>query len=333
MRVINYVIYALIRGMLLGARLVPMGFTFWWLKGLARLAYRLARRRRALMLWNLESALGDQFTPEQREEIARQSFENMFLTMGEFIHMDTIIGHWQKHFTFEGVEILERLIEQKKGMFVVGGHFGAWLMDAVMSPKFPGIPGLNVVVRPLRNPRLQQVLEFVAGKFGGKLITTRGTGEVIEERVARGELVCFYMDQESRRDQGIFVKFFGREASSHVVPGYLAWKNNIPLIPGWMLRVRPGHFHMILREPLKYELTPDKDENNRRVTQLIADEVERTIREHPEQWLWAHNRWRRRPDGTKDPLFEKESKRSRGKARKRGDYVSSEDLAKKSEEK
>jgi KDO2-lipid IV(A) lauroyltransferase len=27
-------------------------------------------------------------------------------------------------------------------------------------------------------------------------------------------------------------------------------------------------------------------------TQMITDVVERWVREHPEQWLWFHRRWR-----------------------------------------
>ena len=65
------------------------------------------------------------------------------------------------------------------------------------------------------------------------------------------------------------------------------------------------------------------------MTQAIASEVEQVIRAHPEQWLWAHNRWRRRPDGTKVELFTKHKKKDRGKARKKGDYLSSKDLAEK----
>jgi KDO2-lipid IV(A) lauroyltransferase len=281
------------------------------------------------MLFNLEQALGETTTPEERERIAWQSFESsIFITFAELLHMDQIYARWQEHFRFEGAEIVDRFVERGQGFFVFGGHFGGWTSMASVTLRFPRCPGFNMVARPQRNPYIQQLLEYLAGKFGGNIITTRGTGALIEERIKQGHLVGLYMDQESRRDQGIFVKFFGREASSHVVPGYLAWKNNIPLIPYWIVRERPGYFNVIFREPLQYELTDDVDENNRRVTQAIAAEVERTIREHPEQWLWAHNRWRRRPDGTKIELYEKKKRWwSRSQARRSGAYLSSQDQA------
>jgi KDO2-lipid IV(A) lauroyltransferase len=32
-------------------------------------------------------------------------------------------------------------------------------------------------------------------------------------------------------------------------------------------------------------------------TQRVYDVLERVIREHPDQWLWIHRRWKTRPEG------------------------------------
>ena len=280
------------------------------------------------MLYNLELALGDRTTAEERERIARESMISLFLSLAELLHMDQIYANWEKHFQVEGEERIRPLVEAKKGFFGLGAHLGGWMLPGAIYCVFPELPWANLVARPLRNPYLQGLLEYLGHNFDGTIISTRGTGRQIIEAVERGELVGFYMDQESRRDQGIFVKFFGQDASSHVVPGYLTWKHQVPFIPVWHVRTGPGKFRIIFGEPIRYELTDDPDENNRRVTQAIAKAVEDLIREFPEQWLWAHNRWRRRPDGTKVKLDEKETKKGRTRAREKGDYVSSEDLGK-----
>ncbi len=327
MRVLNFTVYAFLRGMLFLVELIPLRLMFWEARWAARLAYRLAKRRRALMLYNLELAFGDELTPEERERIARESLESLFLSMVELVNLNKIYRHWRDHFTLEGDEIIDRMIEEGRGFIVFGGHFGMWTSMAPVVMRFPDLPGFNIVARPLRNPYMQNLIEYLAVKYHGKIVTTRGKGKVIAERANNGELIGFYMDQEARRKQGIFVNFFGVDALTFVAPGHLAWKHDIPLIPYWLYRTKPGHAHVVFREPLDYELTDDPAENDRRVTQAIADEVERTVRERPEQWLWAHNRWRRRPDGTKVEDFEKKKKGySRSGRRKKGEYLSSEDF-------
>ena len=65
------------------------------------------------MLYNLEQALGDETTPEEREEIARKAFFNMFTAIGELIHIDSISARWQERFKYEGAEHVERMIEPR----------------------------------------------------------------------------------------------------------------------------------------------------------------------------------------------------------------------------
>jgi len=328
MKFVNFTVYALCRVVLFFGRWMPMTPTFWFMRALGRIGWRFAHRRRALILSNLELALGAETTPEERERIGRESLIHVLVSVGECLHMYRMYAHPEKYFTFIGRENVRPLIDRGQGLFAFGGHFGGWMLPGAIMLAFPDLPGAGMVARPLRNPRLQELLEYMVVQFGGHLITTRGTGQGIVDAAARGELIGLYMDQESRRDQGIFINFFGRPANSHVVPGYLAWKHDIPLVSFWLIREQPGHYRVEFSQPLEYELTGDTDENNRRVTQAIATEVERIIRLHPEQWLWAHNRWRRRPDGTKVTLFEKKKKSGRSKARKSGNYLSSVDQAK-----
>ena len=245
MKAINYAVYAVIRGVLFFGRWMPMAPTFFFMRLLGGMAYRLAGKRRALMLYNLELALGATTTPEERERIARESMISLFLSAGECLHMDQIYAHWERHFTVEGEENVRPLVEARKGFFGIGAHLGGWMLPGAIYCVFPELPWGNMVARPLRNPYMQALLEYLAKNFDGSIITTRGTGQQIVDAVERGELVGFYMDQESRRDQGIFVKFFGRDANSHVVPGYLAWKHQVPFIPVWHVRTGPGKFRII----------------------------------------------------------------------------------------
>ena len=47
------------------------------------------------------------------------------------------------------------------------------------------------------------------------------------------------------------------------------------------------------------------DEENRieAITAAVTARIEHYVREHPEAWLWMHDRWRERP-GTSDSVKE-----------------------------
>ena len=52
---------------------------------------------------------------------------------------------------------------------------------------FPELPWANMVARPLRNPHLQALFEYVSHNFDGSLIATRGTGQQIVDAVKGDE--------------------------------------------------------------------------------------------------------------------------------------------------
>ena len=327
MKIINFLTFKLIMfGRWLLAKLPEQG-TYRAAYGLGRLGYYLiGRNLRELALSNLEQALGDRTTAEERIVILRGCLVSLAYTFAELMHMDKIMDDWQNRFEFEGAHLVEEMIARKKGMLGFGGHFGGWTMFKAIGMRFPQlISHAHVVIRPQRNPYLDQWLRAYINQHspGSLMINTRGSGDLIEQLLARGDLVGMFMDQESRRAQGVFVKFFGRMANSHVVPAYLSRKLQVPMFSYWIPRTRPGHFKIIYRMPIPIINTGDTDADIKAMTQLIASEVERAICEHPEQWLWLHSRWKRRPeeDQTSSP-----EKKSRTHARRRGDYISSKDV-------
>ena len=46
---------------------------------------------------------------------------------------------------------------------------------------------------------------------------------------------------------------------------------------------------------IEYTVTGDLKEDVCALTTQINAVIETAIREHPEQWFWLHNRWKRRP--------------------------------------
>jgi KDO2-lipid IV(A) lauroyltransferase len=322
-RLLNYLAYLALRIAWFMGKFLPMKPTFAcaWLLG--NLAYYILPGRRRIALKNLEIAFGKEKSEAERKRICRRSFVNLVYSGTEFLFMERIAKDWKNRFIFEGDQMIDDCIRRKQAFFVFGGHLGGWMMIAMVPQRF-GVSG-GVVIRPQRNPYIDAFIRRLVAKAKGVMINTRGTGKQIEKMIMDGWLIGFYMDQESRRKMGIPVDFFGMPAYSHVVPGYLAWKHKIPMFPFWMPRIKPGYFKAIYRPSIEFTYSGDKEKDIRDVTQRIVKEVENTIREYPEQWLWAHNRWSRTLRGEEE---RKEQKKKRKKMIEDGVYLTSKQVLK-----
>jgi len=325
-KILNYTVYLVVRGLHLAGKILPMRPTFAaaWL--FANIAYYALPGLRKVALKNLEIAFGKEKSLQERKRISRLAMVNLVYSVTEFVFFDRIAKNWQKYFTFEGDDMIEAHIINKKPFFVFGGHLGGWMMIGMVAERWQkfGVKAA-VVIRPQRNPYIDKYIRDIAKRFNATAIGTKGTGKVIEKMIMDGGLVGFYMDQESRHKQGIKVDLFGMPAFSHVVPGYLAWKHRIPMFPFWMPRTKPGYFRVIYKPSIKFDYTGDKERDIQEVTQRVVKEVEDTIREYPEQWLWFHNRWKRTLG---EDEFEKNKKKGRKKLIREGQYLTSSQLLK-----
>ena len=107
-------------------------------------------------------------------------------------------------------------------------------------------------------------------------------------------LVGFLLDQNRPLNQGVFVQFFGRPASTSPGLAVLASQAQAPVIPVFLSR-RPDGTHHLQILPL-IEPPPDRGPATvLRYTQLYTTVTENAIRRHPDQWTWIHRRWKNQP--------------------------------------
>ncbi|UNM06538.1 MAG: lysophospholipid acyltransferase family protein [Holosporaceae bacterium] len=99
-----------------------------------------------------------------------------------------------------------------------------------------------------------------------------------------GKNMGILLDQ--RLSEGEKVPFFGRPAYTPVVPARVAYKLGAKMIPVQVERLKGVAFRITYHKPLvlKQDATTS--------AQMINQLYEKWITEHPDQWLWFHNRWK-----------------------------------------
>ncbi|MEA2013685.1 MAG: lysophospholipid acyltransferase family protein, partial [Thermodesulfobacteriota bacterium] len=100
------------------------------------------------------------------------------------------------------------------------------------------------------------------------------------------------IDQNVSWDEGAFVDFFGRPASTTTGLAALALQTGAAVIPLFIIRLEDGTYKIIIYEEVAVTKTNDHEadlfENTQRFTCIIED----VVRKYPDQYFWLHQRWK-----------------------------------------
>lgn len=291
-RAMEHVLYALI---VLLTRMIGSLPSKWGLSigaGLGHLSYRLLRRRRGVTLENLRNAYPEKSEPEI-DAIALSVFRNigkLFYEICWFTCMDDeeLLGSVK----ISGMEHIRAAYEKGRGVLVLTAHFGNWELGSMLMAhlKYP----YSYVYRPLDAAVLEKFLVRIRARFGGVKIPKKRSFRKILRFLDRKGLVLLLMDQNVRREEGVFVPFFNQLAATNKGLALLALKTGAPVVPVFLIREETGFKGLILPEvPLIN--TGDREKDIEANTLAYNRVIESVVRRYPEQWFWVHRRWKTRP--------------------------------------
>lgn len=257
-------------------------------------SYYVLRRERRKTLANLELAYAAEKDEHERARIARSVFINMGRNLVELALYPKLDDRsFQALVRLEGKEIIDREFRKGKGIIIITGHIGNWelIPSYFLAVGYTG----GVVARRLYFEKYDRLLARLRRSKGFRIFYRDESPKNILRTLKNNEVVGILADQDVRKLDGVFVEFFGRLAYTPTAPVLLAVKSGASLVPAHI--VREGRRHtLIAGEPIKLRSTGDRKSDMLHNTRLWSRCIERYIREHPEQWVWMHRRWRTRPE-------------------------------------
>jgi KDO2-lipid IV(A) lauroyltransferase len=264
-------------------------------KFLGRFGYALAYKRRRLALDNLSHALGDTHSEKDLIGIARGSFMNLGMTFMEYLSFPSLdVEKIVMYIDFAGEEYLRSALDQGRGALLLTAHLdNVDLLGIALALK--GYP-VGIIAKNIKNKAVNRAVIKSRESSGAKVFAGRGNMRKILKQLRDGGIVGFVLDQNALPEDGVFVPFFGRQASTLNSLGVLARKTGAPVVPAYIHR--SGNKHSVVIEPV-LDWTPldNRDEDVKERTRSYTQWTERIVRQYPEQWMWIHNRWRVRPPG------------------------------------
>jgi KDO2-lipid IV(A) lauroyltransferase len=102
--------------------------------------------------------------------------------------------------------------------------------------------------------------------------------------------IAILIDQDTKV-KSRFVNFFGKPAATPVGATVLALKSGCSVVPTYVYLDEnyKQQMHILPEIPLVY--TGDDEKDLIVNTQNFSNFIEDVIRQHPEQWVWMHERW------------------------------------------
>jgi KDO2-lipid IV(A) lauroyltransferase len=262
----------------------------------AAIGFTLARRQRLAGMRNLQLAL-PQLDEAQRRAILRECFSNLGRLLVEFSRFPRLHkGNISQFVVYDGLEHYLKATQRGNGVIFLTGHFGAWEFSS-FAHSVHGYP-MKFVVRPIDNPRVEALIEGYRSLAGNVPLTKRNASRDILRALRNNETVGILIDQNTTRDEGVFVDFFGIPASTTPVIATLALRTRAAVIPGFMIWDKAERKHRLRFEPaMELSDTGDRARDILENTRKFNAVLERIIRQYPDQWLWIHRRWKTRPEG------------------------------------
>ena len=291
---LKYIQYLLIRLAALVYKLVPAYKAYNIAASITRLFYPVFKKRRAIAIDNILQAKITN-DPKEADRIARLAFGHLAGHVCEAMKADQIItnDNWQEHIELEMPESSRHLFyeELDQPIIMLGGHLGVW--EAGVSSMARSRP-LIAIARKMNNPFVERFLKATHFRQNITIVDkNKGlTPSVLKQWKRTSATMAIVMDQHAGRKNGIMVDFMGRKAGTHTSPARLHLRTGVPIITATLIRKGPFDYTLIFDKPIRFQKTDDNDKDIRDLLTLINKQVENMIRAYPEQYLWAHKRWR-----------------------------------------
>jgi len=231
----------------------------------------------------------------EAEALATRVYEHFGRATVEVALGDRLLkpSTFSDHIVVRNEHYLRDVVAAGKGAIFVTGHLGPWEMFGMLARHW-GV-SLTTVYRPMKNPYIDRFMWRYRTAHRQTLIPKYGAAPALLRVLRRGGYIALLADQHAK-DEGLWLPFFGRAASTTPAPALLALRTGVPIFTGYARRL-PGlyRFEVFCDEPLFVRPTGDRAADVRKATIEVNRRLEGYVRQFPDQWLWMHRRWRTPP--------------------------------------
>ncbi|MBA1272652.1 lipid A biosynthesis lauroyl acyltransferase [Stutzerimonas azotifigens] len=261
-------------------------------RALGALMYRVAGSRRHIARRNLELCFPE-VAQTDRERLLRENFASTGIAFFEMA-----MSWWwpkarlQRLARIEGLEHLQQAQAEGQGVILMALHFTTLEIGAALLGQRHTIDGMY---REHDNP----LFDFIQRR--GRERHNPDASAIEREDVRAmlkvlraGRAIWYAPDQDYGRKQSLFVPLFDIQAATVTATTKFARLGRARVLPFTQERLADGSgYRLVIHPPLEDFPGESEEQDCLRINQW----VEQAVRQCPEQYLWAHRRFKTRPEG------------------------------------
>lgn len=271
-------------------RMTAIGF----MRHVGRLAFIFAAHERRNAIKHLARALGHEKSPLEIQQLAKRVFLTLSACAADAVRLPNLVrdGSIDRLVNLENFHFFNDEVAKGRGVILMTGHYGNWELMGTWLVRH-GYP-MKVVAKKSYDPRLDKLIVDYRNE-AGYANTARGkaTASVVEG-LMNGETFGLLFDLDTKV-KGVFVDFFGQPAHTATVPALLSMRLKVPIVPMFIRLTDAFTYVITCLAPLEFVDTGDEEKDLVTNTQICSRTYEDVIRAHPEQWIWMHRRWKKKP--------------------------------------
>lgn len=227
----------------------------------------------------------------QRDQLSKANFQHTTLAL-----LETPYSWWrapaelEKLVVIEGMEHMQQALAGGRGAIMMGAHFTSMLMcGRLLAMHLP----FHILVKPAKNPLYEALMRSFRERDYAGIINADDLRSMVRT-LKRGEIVWYSPDQDLGRDRSVFAPFMGVATATITATARLAKMSGAPVVPINFERLPDNcGYRMHLLPAMEGFPSGDDVADATRINHFIEEHV----REVPEQYLWAHRRFKTRPPG------------------------------------
>ncbi len=258
---------------------------------IGRLAWRLNRKRRDIVLANLERAFPE-WSADSREQTGRKHFE----MMGQGLIDSSLLWFGSRRriaatLDMVGWEHFDKATDAGKRVIFHTGHWtGLEFGAAAIGLTRPGYGVYN----PLKNPVIDALIYRSRTRFGNRLIARQDGPRSMLRILKKGEFLYIVSDEDLGARNSEFAPFLGATKATLAMPARLAAMTNAVVLPmAPIYDERKKKYITRILPPIE-GLGKNGPAGDAR---LLNQPLEQLVAETPEQYMWTLKLFKTQPNG------------------------------------